>query len=80
MIKETPVETEVTDTICSYCSVGCSLKLETCGDMLIKANPDKDGTVNKGLADVYKRQVQTADYRQVSCNALPGHRMSRKRL
>lgn len=50
MIKETPVETEVTDTICSYCSVGCSLKLETCGDMLIKANPDKDGTVNKGLA------------------------------
>lgn len=50
MIKETPVETEVTDTTCSYCSVGCSLKLETCGDMLIKANPDKDGTVNKGLA------------------------------
>lgn len=49
MIKETPVETEVTDTICSYCSVGCSLKLETCGDMLIKANPDKDGAVNKGL-------------------------------
>ena len=49
MIKETPVETEVTDTTCSYCSVGCSLKLETCGDMLIKANPDKDGTVNKGL-------------------------------
>lgn len=50
MIKETPVETEVTDTTCSYCSVGCSLKLETCGDMLIKANPDKEGTVNKGLA------------------------------
>ena len=50
MIKETPVQTEVTDTTCSYCSVGCSLKLETCGDMLIKANPDKDGTVNKGLA------------------------------
>ncbi|MBS6799572.1 MAG: FAD-dependent oxidoreductase [Firmicutes bacterium] len=49
MIKETPVETEVTDTTCSYCSVGCSLKLETCGDMLIKANPDKDGAVNKGL-------------------------------
>ena len=23
MIKETPVETEVTDTTCSYCSVGC---------------------------------------------------------
>ena len=49
MIKETPVETEVTDTTCSYCSVGCSLKLESCGDMLIKANPDKEGAVNKGL-------------------------------
>lgn len=50
MIKETPVETLVTDTTCSYCSVGCSLKLETYGDMLIKANPDKNGTVNAGLA------------------------------
>ena len=28
MIKETPVETVETDTTCSYCSVGCSLKLE----------------------------------------------------
>lgn len=49
MIKETPLPTEETDTICSYCSVGCSLKLETYSDMLIKANPDKDGAVNKGL-------------------------------
>ena len=50
MIKETPVETLETDTTCSYCSVGCSLKLESCGDMLIKANPAKDGAVNAGLA------------------------------
>ncbi len=49
MIKETPLPTEVTDTICSYCSVGCSLKLESYSDMLIKANPDKEGAVNKGL-------------------------------
>lgn len=49
MIKETPLPTEVTDTTCSYCSVGCSLKLETHGDMLIKANPDKEGPVNAGL-------------------------------
>ena len=48
--KETPVDTVETDTTCSYCSVGCSLKLESCGDMLIKANPDKEGTVNQGLA------------------------------
>ena len=50
MIKETPVDTFETDTTCSYCSVGCSLKLESYGDMLIKANPDKEGTVNAGLA------------------------------
>lgn len=50
MIKETPVDTVVTETTCSYCSVGCSLLLESYGDMLIKANPDKEGTVNAGLA------------------------------
>ena len=49
MVKETPLPTEETDTTCSYCSVGCSLKLESYGDMLIKANPDKEGAVNKGL-------------------------------
>ena len=50
MIKETPVDAVETDTTCSYCSVGCSLKLESYADMLIKANPDKQGTVNAGLA------------------------------
>ena len=50
MIKETPVNTDVTETTCSYCSVGCSLLLESYGDMLIKANPDKEGVVNAGLA------------------------------
>ena len=49
MVKETPLATDCTDTTCSYCSVGCSLKLESYGDMLIKANPDKEGLVNKGL-------------------------------
>jgi formate dehydrogenase major subunit len=50
MIKETPVETDVTETTCSYCSVGCSLNLESYADMLIKANPNKEGIVNAGLA------------------------------
>ena len=49
VIKEVPLATKVTDTTCSYCSMGCSLHLETYGDMLIKANPDKEGPVNKGL-------------------------------
>lgn len=47
--KSVPLDTDSTDTTCSYCSVGCSMHLETYGDMLIKAVPDKDGVVNNGL-------------------------------
>ncbi|OUO76007.1 molybdopterin oxidoreductase [Blautia sp. An249] len=47
--KPVPLETSSADTICSHCSVGCSMHLETYGDMLIKAVPDKEGAVNKGL-------------------------------
>ena len=39
--KEVPLETDVTETTCSYCSVGCTLDLESYADMLIKANPAK---------------------------------------
>ncbi len=48
--KEVPLATEVYDTTCSFCSVGCSLKVEAYGDMLIKANPDKEGVVNAGVS------------------------------
>ena len=48
--KEVPLDTEVTGTTCSYCSVGCSLDLESCGNMLIKANPDDEGYVNRGIS------------------------------
>lgn len=47
--KAVPLETDITETTCSYCSVGCSLLLETYGDMLIKCNPDIAGVVNQGL-------------------------------
>lgn len=47
--KSVPLDTDETDTTCSFCSVGCSLHLETYGDMLIKAMPDKEGVVNQGL-------------------------------
>jgi formate dehydrogenase major subunit len=49
LVKPVPLETTETDTICPYCSVGCGLRLETYGDMLVKAVPDKEGAVNKGL-------------------------------
>lgn len=48
--KEVPVPTKVTKTTCSYCSIGCSMEIESAGDMLIKSNPDKDGVVNQGLS------------------------------
>ena len=48
--KEVPVATDHTLTTCSFCSVGCTLDLETYADMLVKANPDKEGAVNAGLA------------------------------
>lgn len=47
--KSVPLDTEITKTICSYCSVGCSLNLETYNNMLIKSNPDKEGLMNSGL-------------------------------
>ena len=49
LAKSVPLDTEVTDTTCSHCSVGCSIHLETYGDMLVKSLPDKEGAVNKGL-------------------------------
>lgn len=48
--KEVPVDPYVCDTTCSYCSVGCSFRLESMGEMLVKMVPDKEGYVNKGLA------------------------------
>ncbi len=50
LAKSVPLETDTTETTCAYCSVGCSLDFETYGDLLIKANPSKDGYVNKGLS------------------------------
>ena len=47
--KSVPLDTEATDTTCAYCSVGCSMHLETYGDMLVKAVPDREGAVNRGL-------------------------------
>ncbi|QIB69842.1 FAD-dependent oxidoreductase [Aminipila butyrica] len=49
MTKAVPLETDFTETTCAYCSVGCTLELETYGDLLVKANPSKDGIVNEGL-------------------------------
>ncbi|MDR1135796.1 MAG: FAD-dependent oxidoreductase [Clostridiales Family XIII bacterium] len=47
--KPVPLDTVETDTICPYCSVGCEIQLETYGDMLVRATPNKNGAVNSGL-------------------------------
>ncbi|MDR0569655.1 MAG: FAD-dependent oxidoreductase [Clostridiales Family XIII bacterium] len=49
IVKSVPLDAEATDTTCPYCSVGCSLQLMTYGDLLLKAVPDTEGAVNKGL-------------------------------
>jgi formate dehydrogenase major subunit len=48
--KPVPLPTEETDTTCSFCSIGCSLNLETYGGMLYRAVADRDGVVNHGLS------------------------------
>ena len=49
MRKQIPLQTEVTDTICGFCAMGCSQKTETCGSLAVKTNPDADGPVNRGV-------------------------------
>ncbi len=47
--KPVPVRPDETDTICSFCSVGCSIRLQSKGDLLLRSLPIKEGAVNKGL-------------------------------
>ncbi len=49
MKKQIPLQTTETDTICGFCSVGCSQKTMTCGTLAVKALPDPDGAVNAGV-------------------------------
>ncbi len=53
--KSVPLETQRTRTTCSFCSLGCSMYLETGAGMLVKAVPDKEGPVNRGLLCVNGR-------------------------
>jgi len=48
MKKSVPLETTVTDTTCPHCGYGCTIALEACGSLLVKANPWRGENV-KGL-------------------------------
>ena len=47
--KQIPQRTKKTRTVCTHCSIGCTQIVETYGDRLVKAIPDRDGVVNRGL-------------------------------
>lgn len=47
--KPVPVDADSVNTTCSFCSVGCSMNLTSKGNTLLRALPDKEGIVNKGL-------------------------------
>ena len=39
--KRVPVDTLCTDTMCSFCSVGCKTTLQTKGSLIVKSTPDE---------------------------------------
>lgn len=47
--KSVPLETKSTSTICSHCSIGCNLDLNSKGNLLVKALPKKDSSIDNGL-------------------------------
>ncbi|WIV13364.1 molybdopterin-dependent oxidoreductase [Proteiniborus sp. MB09-C3] len=53
--KSVPVDAKVTHTVCSGCSVGCNINLNTKGDMLTKAKPIRESKVDDGLLCVKGR-------------------------
>ncbi|MBK5252235.1 MAG: molybdopterin-dependent oxidoreductase, partial [Peptostreptococcaceae bacterium] len=47
--KSVPVQAEITQGICSYCSMGCQLDVETKGKMLYRVLPVNNNPVDGGL-------------------------------
>ena len=47
--KPIPLDTKKTDTICGMCSVGCPSRVESCGDLLVKATPLMDHGPGGGI-------------------------------
>lgn len=53
--KPVPVEANETSTVCSYCSLGCNMRLTNRGSMLLRALPDRESPVDNGLLCVKGR-------------------------
>lgn len=53
--KSVPLNMNTTHTVCSHCSIGCNIDLNTKGDMLVKALPKHDSSKDEGLLCVKGR-------------------------
>ncbi len=53
--KSVPLKTAETDSICSYCSMGCHVKYETKGNMLVKSLNNEGSNVDNGFICVRGR-------------------------
>ncbi|QUH25682.1 molybdopterin-dependent oxidoreductase [Serpentinicella alkaliphila] len=53
--KSVPVKPTETNTICSYCSVGCEININSVDDLLIRAVPVNSDRLEKGLLCVKGR-------------------------
>ncbi len=52
IVKSVPLKENMTNTVCSFCSVGCKTKVSSKGHMLLRSLPDKE---NDGLLCVKGR-------------------------
>ena len=55
IVKPVPLDTKVTHTICSHCSIGCNIDLHTKGNMMVKSLPNRESKVDDGLLCVKGR-------------------------
>ena len=53
--KSVPLNPKTTHTVCSHCSVGCKIDLDTKGDMVVRALPKKENSLDDGLLCVKGR-------------------------
>lgn len=53
--KPVAIETRETETICSFCSLGCNIRLQTRGRMIYRALSNADSLVDRGLLCVKGR-------------------------
>ncbi|MFA6670207.1 MAG: NAD(P)-binding protein [Bacillota bacterium] len=53
--KSVPVEQKTTQSVCSYCSMGCNIDLTTRGSMVMRSLPNRESAVDNGLLCVKGR-------------------------